>query len=251
MNGLRSPEGKAWPIDIFKWAVASKPMEIVWQFLEYDCNMNIAISRRYYWEQYDERDQARLTAAYQSYKDGGSQTHMTGKRNPGRSDKVWDQHETDFLDLTSLNTDANAWHPKRAVRAVVITECNKQDILGALPIGDNNQSVLWQFEDSKGWKNYCTNHIGELNQAVLADKKEITLKAWYHDSWLQHERHTKISVDIENMKQSGPRATRRVRVVHVTPVLQKGAENAEAPSQPNMPVWTPNGPRIKNPEEAP
>ena len=197
-------------------------MEIEWQYLAYDCNHNIALTRRFFWEQYVERDQARLTAAYQRYKDGGSQTHMTGKRNPGRSEKVWDQHETDFLGLTSLNTDQTQWHPKRAVRVVVITECDKQDIVGSLPIEDNNQTILWQYEDMKGWKNFSTNHIGELNQAVLADKKEITLKAWYHDSWLQQERHTKISVDIENMRQSGPRATRRVRVVHVTPVLQKG-----------------------------
>ena len=145
-------------------------MEIEWQYLAYDCNHNIAFSRRFFWEQYDERDHTHLTAAYQSYQDGGSQTHMTGKRNPGRSEKVWDQHETDFLDLTSLNTDTKEWHPKRAVRVVVITECDKQDIIGALPIGDNNQTILWQYEDMKGWKNFCTNHIGELNQAVWAEK---------------------------------------------------------------------------------
>ena len=249
LNGRRSPGEKAWPIDIFDDAVASKPMQIEWQYLEYDCNSDIAYCRRFYWEQYDERDHTKLTAAYQAYQSGESQTHMTSKRNPGRSDKVWDQHQTDFLDLTSMNIDPKHHSPKRAVRVVMITQCEKQDVLGSLPIDDNNQTIVWQYEDFKGWKNFCTNHIGELNQAVLADKKEITLKAWYHDSWLQQPRHTKITVDLENMKQNA-RTTRNVRVVHVTPILQKGDDGVEAPSEhTNSPVWSSQGPRIKNKEE--
>ena len=149
-----------------------------------------------------------------------------------------------------MNLDPK-WHsPKRAVRVVVITECDKQDVVGSLPIEDNNQAILWQYEDFKGWKNFCTNHIGELNQAVLADKKEVTLKAWYPDAWLQMPRHTKITVDLENMKQIGRRSERKVRVVHVTPILQKGDEGVVAPSQhTNMPVWSTQGPRIENPEQ--
>ena len=170
---------------------------------------------------------------------------MTGKRNPGRSEQVWDQHQTDFLDLTSMNIEEKHHSPKRAVRVVMITACEKQDVLGSQPIDDNNQEIVWQYEDYKGWKNFCTHHIGELNQAVLYQKKEITLKAWYHDSWLQQPRHTKITVDLENMKQNGPRSTRNVRVVYVTPLLQKGDEGAAAPSEhTNMPVWCQQGPRI-------
>ena len=254
LNGRRSPEEQAWPIDIFKWAAASKPMAIEWQFLEYDCNGDIALCRRYYWQQYDERDHAPLTAAYQSYLDdvddsGGNQTHMTGRRNPGRSPNTFDQHETDFVTLRTVNTDPKHHSPKRAVRVVVITECEKEDVLGSLPIADNNQEVMWQYEDYKGWKNYCTHHIGEINQAVLADKKEVTLKAWYPDAWLQMPRHTKITVDLENMKQIGRRSERKVRVVHVTPILQKGDDGVEAPSQhTNQPVWSAQGPRIENPD---
>ena len=127
-----------------------------------------------YWQQYDERDHAMLTAAYQTYQGGGNSTYMTGKRNPGRSDKIVDQHETDFLTLTSVNIDPKHHSPKRAVRVVMITQCEKQDVLGSLPIDDNNQEIVWQYEDFKGWKNFCTNHIGELNQAVLAEKKKST-----------------------------------------------------------------------------
>ena len=86
MTGRRSPGKKAWPIDIFHWALADKPMEIAWQYLEYDCNPDIILGRRFYWEQYDERDNTHLTTAYQKYFAGeADQTHMTSKRNPGRS----------------------------------------------------------------------------------------------------------------------------------------------------------------------
>ena len=84
----------------------------------------------------------------------------------------------------------------------------------------------------------------------LGGQKEITLKAWYQDSWLKQTRYTKITIDLEHMKQNGRRSTRNVRVVHVTPILQKGDDGVEAPSEhTNSPVWSSQGPRIKNKEE--
>ena len=205
--------------------------------------------RRFFWQQYDARDHANLTAAYERYHQGASSLFQTGKRHPGRSEKIVDQHETDFLTLTSVNLDQKWGSPKRAVRVVAINECSKEDVLGSLPIEDNNQEIIWQFEDFNGWKNYCTHHIGALNQAVLADKKEINLKAWYPDKWLNQIKSTKIWIDLEHMQQVGPRSTRNVRLVHVTPILQKGDDGVEAPSQrTGQPVWYSQGPRIKNPE---
>ena len=224
---------QAWSIDIFAWAIAGKPAEIEWQFLEYDQNYEITIARRFFWQQYDEKNNPALTAKYQQFKEtwdqGDAGFHETEKRQPGRSEKIIDQHVTDFLNLTSKNMDNRHESPLRAVRAVVINECSIEDVPGSLPINDNNQEIVWQYEDSKGWKNYCTHHCGELHQAALEEKKEVTLKAFYFDPYLQQVRFTKISIDLNSMKQTGKRSVRKVRAVHVTPILQIGDKGIENP----------------------
>ena len=71
-------------------------------------NTTIADERSYYWEMFDEKEHALMTAFYKTYKTLDPATaepnYESFARQPGRSQKISDKHVVDFKEFFSQNT---------------------------------------------------------------------------------------------------------------------------------------------------
>ena len=180
MTGRRSPNLNARTIDIFSRVAAEADDEtkfLVWQFLTYDADPNVT-HNVYYWDSFDKTEQQNLTAWFKDYKDAvavdpdqdyETRCYETEWRNPGRSDKVWDQHYVDLEDLYSLNTKAKD-SPQRAIRIVMVEHIPNPNAIqgvGNLEIDDNNQCFTFQFHDhNKGWKFFAQTSPTSSNRRL-------------------------------------------------------------------------------------
>ena len=250
LNKLRSPNLNARKIDIFDAAAEKDESKLIWQFITYDANPYIA-HNIFYWDSFDEQEHPNMTARFKEYKaakaedpdqDDKTRTVETGWRNPGRSDKVWDQHYVDLEDLYSLNTKAKD-SPQRAIRIVMVEHIPNPNAIqgvGNLEIDDNNQCFTFQFYDhNKGWKFFCPHLANELKMALAAEKKFSKFDSYYLDTRMGKVGRTKIDIDLDTMTQQG-RSKRAIRAVWVTPVYQKGVWS-EPTTEPD---WSKEGPRI-------
>ena len=119
---------------------------------------------------------------------------------------------------------------------------------GVLRINDNTQYPTFQFQDSNGWKSFCTAHANELRQSVLNKEKIKNLPSWCRDSNSGRIMKCTIHIDLEQKTQRA-RTTRKIRAVWVTPILQLGYYvPGSAASQTTWicgePVWSAKGPRL-------
>ena len=236
-------------------AEADETKLLIWQFMTYDANPYIA-HNIFYWESFDEQEHPNMTARFKEYTaakaedpDQNYKTRVveTQWRNPGRSGKVWDQHDVDLEELFSVNTKGND-SPHRALRIVMvepITDPHGMQGFGNLEIDDNNQCFTFQFNDGdKGWKFFCPNLANELKQQLAADKKFKRLDSYFLDTKMWKVGKTRIDIDLREMTQQG-RTKRDIRAVWVTPVYQKGCtEDAPGTSPNTEPDWSAGGPRF-------
>ena len=135
--------------------------------------------------------------------------------------------------------------PHRAIRAVMINEIEDFDEFigpGVKEIDDNNQYPTFQFQDSNGWKNFCTAHANELRQSVLRGERIKNLPSWYRDSNSGRIIKCTIRIDLEQKTQSA-KTTRKIRAVWVTPILQLGKYLPSGQGC-GEPVWSAKGPRL-------
>ena len=141
---------KARHIDLFDLAAEKHDSKFVWQYMVYDANPYIT-HNAFYWESFDEKEHPKMTRLFKEYKaakaadadqDNMGRVVDTAWRNPGRSDRIWDQHSVDFERFFSVNKKEDNESPHRAIRVVMVEPIpNPKDMegFGNLEIDDNNQ----------------------------------------------------------------------------------------------------------------